>query len=73
LEPVENAENAQEEENSPLLIADRNDAFVLVNKHKMMYLDPKDADTDHGNSPNGEDFPGTLMTGSPDGTIEPDR
>ena len=43
---MENAENAQEEENSPLLIADRNVAFVIVYNHKMMYLDPKDTDTD---------------------------
>jgi hypothetical protein len=45
--PVENAENAQEEENSPLLITDRNVAFVIVYNHKMMYLDPKDSDTDN--------------------------
>jgi hypothetical protein len=45
--PVENAENAQEEENSPLFIADKNVVFVIVYNHKMMYLDPKDADTDN--------------------------
>jgi len=38
--------SAQEEGNSPLLIADRNVAFVIVYNHKMMYLDPKDTDND---------------------------
>ena len=44
---MENAENAQEEENSPLLIVDWYDAFDIVYNHKLMYLDPKDADTDN--------------------------
>ena len=48
---MENPENVQEEEKSPLLIADRNVAFVIVYNHKMMYLDPKDADPTTTTSP----------------------
>ena len=35
------------EENSPLLIVDRCDAFDIVYNHELMYLNPKDADTDN--------------------------
>jgi hypothetical protein len=72
---VENAENDQEEGNSPLLIADRNDAFVLVNKHKMMYLDPKDADTDldYISDDRNDDFDGVNRNHAFDNDFDLDR
>jgi hypothetical protein len=49
--PVENAENAQEVENSPVLIIDRYHAFDIVYNHTMMCLDPN-ADDTHGATDN---------------------